>query len=121
MLAQLLGKHGMGARVVGYREVSREGIDGLDVDGVAMACVSYLDISGSPAHLRYLVQRLRRRLPPGAPILVGLWPSGDAAMTDRRIQAIVGATYFTSSLEQAVSSCVAAARGKDAEQRRAVA
>ncbi len=40
-----------------------------------MACISYLDISGSPAHLRYLMQRLRQRLPTGTPILVGLWPS----------------------------------------------
>ena len=110
MLAQLLGKHGMGARLVGYAEVSREGIETLDVTGAAMACVSYLDISGSPAHLRYLMQRLRQRLPSGTPILVGLWPSTDSALTDKAVQTSLGADYFTSSLGQSVTSCVEAAR-----------
>ena len=43
-----------------------------------MACVSYLD-AGSPAHMRYTVRRLRRKLP-NAQILLGCWmPDGDAA------------------------------------------
>lgn len=110
MLVQLLGKHGLGARLVGYGEVSRENVETLDVEGVAMACVSYLDITGSPAHLRYLMQRLRQRLPHGAPILVGLWPSQDATLTDKQVQQSIGATYFTSSLAATVTSCVGAAR-----------
>ena len=110
MLAQLVDKHGMGARLVGYEEVSRDRIDTLDVDGVAMACVSYLDISGSPAHLRYLMQRLRQRLPHGAPILVGLWPTQDATLKDKQVQRSIGADYFTSSLVDAVNACTEAAR-----------
>ena len=118
MLVQLVGKHGIGARLVGYDDISRERVATLDVEGAAMACVSYLDITGSPAHLRYLVQRLRQRLPPGAPILVGLWPAQDTALSDKQVQASIGADYFTSSLEQAVTSCVTAAtttgpRGQD--------
>ena len=109
MLAQLVGKHGLGTRLVKHDEVSRARVNELDVTGVAMACVSYLDIAGSPAHLRYLVQRLRARLPQGAPILVGLWPSQDTALSDARIQGAIGADYFTSSLEQAVNACVQAA------------
>jgi predicted PurR-regulated permease PerM len=110
MLVQLLGKHGMGGRLVGYGEVSRETIQDLDMTGVAMACVSYLDISGSPAHLRYLMQRLRQRLPTGAPILVGLWPAEDSTLTDRAIQQSIGADIFATSLAGTVSSCVEAAR-----------
>ncbi len=109
MLAQLVDKHGMGSRLVGYGEVSRERINDLDVEGAVMACISYLDITGSPAHLRYLVQRLRQRLPRGARILVGLWPSTDSALSDRGIQTTIGADYFVSSLEQAVASCTDAA------------
>jgi predicted PurR-regulated permease PerM len=63
MLAQLLRKHGLGARVAGYEAVSRERIRDLDLTGVAMVCISYLDISGNPAHLRYLLERLKRRAP----------------------------------------------------------
>ena len=109
MLVQLLGKHGLSGRLVGYEAVSRDNVERLDVEGVAMACVSYLDISGSPAHLRYLMQRLRQRLPHGAPILVGLWPSQDATLSDKQVQHSIGADYFTSSLADAVSSCAVAA------------
>ncbi len=71
-----------------------------------MACVSYLDISGSPAHLRYLMRRLRQKLPKGAPILVGLWPSEDSTIKDKAVQREIGADYFTSSLGAAVTACV---------------
>ncbi len=110
MLRQLLGKHGLHARLVEYGDVSREAIERLDVSGVAMACVSYLDISGSPAHLRYLMRRLRQKLPKGAPILVGLWPSEDSTLKDKAVQREIGADYFTSSLGEAVTACVGAAQ-----------
>lgn len=109
MLCQLLSKHGLGAHVVGHGEVSRDRISSLDVTGTAMACISYLDITGSPAHLRYLMRRLRDRLPRGAPILVGLWPSGDSALQDEKVRAAIGADYFTSSLTEAVTACAEAA------------
>src|SRR3954451_22366865 len=38
ILAQLLGKHGLGARVLSYHAASREGIGSLDPEGVAMVC-----------------------------------------------------------------------------------
>ena len=110
MLVQLLDKHGISGRLVGYEEVSRDKVEMLEVKAVAMACVSYLDISGSPAHLRYLMQRLRQRLPQGAPILVGLWPSQDKTLSDKQVQQTIGADYFTSSLAETVNSCVEAAR-----------
>ncbi len=114
ILAQLVGKHGLGSRLVGYAEVSREGIETLDVSGVAMACISYLDISGNPSHLRYLIQRLRQRLPHGTSILVGLWPMEDTALSDKEVQRSIGADYFTSSLAEAVTDCVEAARNASA-------
>jgi len=110
MLVQLLGKHGLGARLTPYEAASRDRIEMLDLAGVAMVCISYLDISGSPAHLRYLMQRLRRKLPKGTPILVGLWPSEEAALTDQAVQKEVGADYFSSSLRDAVDDCLKAAR-----------
>jgi hypothetical protein len=50
ILVQLLGKHSMGGRLVGYDEVSRNNIGTLETTGIAMVCISYLDISGNPAH-----------------------------------------------------------------------
>ena len=115
MLSQLIGKHGMGGRVVGYDEVSRDGIEDFDPAGASMACISYLDLSGGPAHLRYLVQRLRRRLPPGTPLLVGVWPAGDTALSDQQVQRSIGADYFAGSLGESVTLCVEVAR--KAEER----
>ena len=109
MLAQLLGKHGLGARTMPHEAASREAVGNLDVSGVAMVCISYLDISGSPSHLRYLMQRLKRRLP-GVPILVGLWPSEDEALSSDRVRAVIGADYYSTSLREAVNSCTEAAR-----------
>jgi len=108
MLAQLLQKHGLGAHLVPHEAVSRDRIATFDTAGAAMVCVSYLEISGSPAHLRYLLRRLRQRLPK-APILVGLWPAEEEVLTDQQVQAFLGADYYTTSLREAVKACLEAA------------
>ena len=108
MLAQLLVKHGLRARVVSYEAVSRTGISSLDVTDVAMVCVSYLEASGSPSMLRYLMRRLRTRVP-SAPMLVGLWQADQAALDDERLRAAIGADHYVTSLRDAVAACVAAA------------
>jgi hypothetical protein len=121
MLAQLLTKHGLGARVIPHEASSREQVRHLDPTGVAMVCISYLDISGSPAHLRYLLRRLRQRLP-GVPLLVGLWPEGEAVLTDAAQAKAVGADHYTASLRGAVTDClkVAASGVQDAGAAKAV-
>jgi hypothetical protein len=108
MLAQLLRKHRLGTQVVPHRAVSRSAIRGLDVSSVRMVCISYLEISGTPAHLRYLLRRLRQRLP-DAPILVGLWPADEAILKDEKLRAVVGADYHVASLREAVICCLQAA------------
>ncbi len=80
----------------------------MDVTGIAMVCISYLGITGTPSHLRYLMQRLHRRLP-GVPILVGLWPSEDDVLGSDRVRAVIGADYYSTSLREAVNACVEAA------------
>jgi predicted PurR-regulated permease PerM len=114
MLAQILHKHGVGAQVAPHEVVSRSAVMSLDVTGVKLVCISYLEISGSPAHLRYLLRRLRQRLPPGTPMLVGLWPSEDAILSDETMRKALGADYTVSSLRQAVIACleVAARNGE---------
>lgn len=71
MLAQLLYGQGLQARVTPAESVSTNNIVRLDANGVVMVCVSYLDTS-SPAHMRYIIRRLRRRLP-NAKILLCCW------------------------------------------------
>ncbi|WP_409564655.1 AI-2E family transporter [Methylobacterium sp. J-067] len=110
MLAQLLRKHGLGARVTSYQSASREGIRELDLSGVAMVCISYLDITGNPSHLRYLLERLKRKAP-GVPVLVGLWPTGEKVLTDAALGREVGADAYVSSLREAVDACLKVAAG----------
>jgi len=106
IFAQLLERQGIGARVVVHAAALRGAIGALDMGGVAMVCISYLDLSGSPSHLRYLLRRLRRRLPADVPVLVGLWPRGEAILTDERLRAAVGADYYATSLHDAVETCL---------------
>ena len=119
MLAELLGKHGLGARVAPYEAASRKAIGSLEVKNVKLVCISYLDISGSPSHLRYLMRRLRQKFP-DTPILVGLWPAGDGVLTDERTRSTVGADYYTTSLHEAVQACVDRAK-KDSARGRSTA
>jgi len=111
MLAQLLAKHQLGARMVPFAAVTRDHIGALAVSGVKMVCVSYLEISGSPAHLRYLLHRLRAKVP-NVPIMVGLWPSEELVLREERVRAIIGAEYYTSTLREAVEACLSASKGK---------
>jgi predicted PurR-regulated permease PerM len=105
ILVQLLGKHGLGARLASHDAASRNGIATLDIDGIAMVCISYLEISGNPAALHYLVRRLKHRMP-DVPVLVGLWPMEDAVLKDDRMRKVIGADHYTTSLREAVETCV---------------
>jgi hypothetical protein len=109
MLVQLLGKHGLGARSVLHNAFSRTGATPPDTGGVAMVCITYLDPSVSPTHLRYLLRRIRQAIP-DARILIGLVPSEEADITTLRMRAAVAADCYCSSLRQAVMACVDAAR-----------
>jgi hypothetical protein len=71
LLAQLLHKHGIGARVVPSDAVSVPNLFSLEVTGVQMAFLCYLE-PGSFSNPRYLVRRLRRKLP-RATIVAGFW------------------------------------------------
>ena len=109
MLAQLLGKHGLRASTISHDTVSRERIAELDATGAAMLCLIYLELAGSPAHLRFLLRRLRQRFA-DQPILVGIWAPEDEFLRDERLRSVVGADYYVSSLHGAVEACLEAAR-----------
>ncbi len=98
ILAQLLGKHDLGARIASFADVSRERIGLLDVSGVLAVAVVYAEVDGVPAHLRTLLRRLHDRLP-GVPVVVGLWQPA-AGSTERPDADGVAAT-----LRQAVIQC----------------
>ncbi|WP_294392202.1 AI-2E family transporter [uncultured Sphingomonas sp.] len=114
MLAQLLTARGLAVRTIGNAATSREAIGALDLDGVAVIVISYLELTGSPAQLRYLIKRLRTRAP-SARVVVGLWPQGEAALSDAAIQRAIGSDRYVGSLAAAMSAIVE----EDVSDRRA--
>jgi hypothetical protein len=119
MLAQLLGKHGLKARIVPHEAVSRTRIAALEIEGVAMMCVSFISVGGGTARLRYLLRRLRERQP-AARLLLGLWPAQEGELVDGDLRRSVGADFYVTSLREAVQACLAEARQAPRPQMRLV-
>ena len=71
LLVDMLGKYGVGARVVSSDETSATNIRELDCHGVQLVCVSYLE-PGTFKNARYQVRRLRARLA-GVPVMAIFW------------------------------------------------
>jgi hypothetical protein len=105
MIGQLLRKHGFDTRIATHDETSRAQIATLDIGSVALICVSCLEILGQPPYLRYLVRRLRHRLP-GVPIVVGLWPAEDPVLVDEDLRQMMGADGYAGSLRDMVIQSV---------------
>ena len=108
MLAQLLERRGITTRVVPSDAVTVAKLSRLDVTGVQIACLSYLE-PGSFANPRYLVRRLRRRLPK-AVIIDGFWTLTAQVVEERSALTTTGADIVVTSLRQAVEQVVKAAR-----------
>jgi hypothetical protein len=70
-----------------------------------MVCLSYLDVS-SPAHMRYAIRRMRRRLPQ-AQIVLGCWMAEVNAET---LRDTAKADLVATTLRDAVKLCLEAAR-----------
>jgi predicted PurR-regulated permease PerM len=108
MFSQLCRAHGVGSRVEGPEALSTANIFRLDTSGVALVCLSYIGIT-SPAHLRYAVRRLRRKLP-HASIMVGCWAEGVVNIDELRETA--KADLFATSLREAAQIVVSMAQGQ---------
>jgi predicted PurR-regulated permease PerM len=108
MLAQLLTKHGLRARVESAASLSVQAVARIDDAGVAMVCLSYLD-AGSPAHMRYAVRRLRRKIPQ-ARILLGCWGEGMDAAAAAALREAARADLVATSLREAMALCLETAR-----------
>jgi predicted PurR-regulated permease PerM len=104
MLAQLLEKHGLGARVEGADAVAISNIFRLDTAGIGMVCLSYLD-AGSPARMRYAIRRMRRKLPE-AQVLLGCWM---ADIDKATLREMTKADDIATTLREAVRLCLEAA------------
>ena len=109
MLAQLLDKRGLPARVQPFTDVASARSFKIDAPDAPLVCLSYFGSTGNPAHVRYLIRRLRRVMP-NARFLAGFWLlAGDDARAEEWRTA-VGADLVATSLSQALEVCVTEAK-----------
>jgi predicted PurR-regulated permease PerM len=106
MLAQLSTAHGLAARVEGAEALSTTNVFRLETTGVAIVCLVYLDSSG-PAHMRYSVRRLRRKLPK-AIIILGCWVKDIDPTALEVLRDNAKADLAAASLGEAVKRCIEA-------------
>jgi predicted PurR-regulated permease PerM len=104
ILLQLLGKHGFAARALPHESVSRASIDSLDAGDAGIVCILYLQIEGIPSHLRYLVKRIRARLP-DVSVVVGLWTPDETRQWSVDLQNAMGAECYATSLQEMLAGC----------------
>jgi hypothetical protein len=106
MLGQLSTAHGLPGRVEAAEMLSSTNIFRLETTGVAIVCLVYLDASG-PAHIRYTVRRLRRKLPKAVIVLVCPAPETDRAAL-QQLGDGAKADLVAASLGEAVQLCIEA-------------
>jgi predicted PurR-regulated permease PerM len=110
MLAQLCSAHGLTARVEGPAALATANVFRLDTAATALVCLSYLD-ANSPAHMRFAVRRVRRKLPQ-ARVMVGAWSLHEERAA--QMAEVSNADLFATSLRQAIQMCVMKAKASDA-------
>jgi predicted PurR-regulated permease PerM len=106
MLGQLSTSHGMAARVEAAEVLSSANVFRLETTGVAIVCLVYMDASG-PAHMRYSVRRLRRKLPK-AIIVLGCWMKDMDPEALEKLRDSAKADLAAASLGEALKLCIEA-------------
>ena len=115
MLAGLLNKHGLNARVATSETVSAGNIISLEAAKAKLVCLSFLGIGSASAQVRYLVRRLRRILPSGSIILVGCWADDPTGAPVKALKETAEADAYATSLHEAAEVAVGVARSPGLE------
>jgi hypothetical protein len=104
MLAQVLAKHGVTAWVQPFTVVSAKGFK-VDTTNARLVCLSYFGTASKPAHVRYLIRRLKR-LMPHAKLVAGFWMLGEDREKVEEWTQAVGADFGATSLAEATAMVV---------------
>jgi predicted PurR-regulated permease PerM len=105
ILAQVLEKHGFGVRFEKHQVVSPGNVFHLGGEGVALVCVSYIDVGDAALRARAAIKRVQRQSPNVA-VLAGLWgPNKDES---EAIRTALKANYYANSFSDAASLCIKA-------------
>jgi predicted PurR-regulated permease PerM len=110
ILAQLAERRGIGARSMSWvaAGASSGDLSRISVDGIRMVCLIYLN-ENSIAHARYLIRRLRRRMP-ATPVLVAFLSMSVDPAAQSSLRAATGADFVAISLKDILDQISAAWR-----------
>ena len=111
MLAQLVRKHGLSARVQPFTDVSSAKGFKIDAQDARIVCLSYFGASSSPVHVRFLIRRLRRVMP-STKFVACFWMLQADQSKLEEWRKIVGADLMASSLIDAARICLAEATSR---------
>jgi hypothetical protein len=112
LLAEILKRRGLGATAPATEATSAGHIASLAGTEAKLVCLCYLGLGAGPAHIRYLVRRLRRILPEGTAILVAYFPDGVGAGSVKEMLAAAEADSYAASLREAADIATATAKGE---------
>jgi hypothetical protein len=115
MLAQLLKRNGIEASTSLHEAASRRKVGSLELKHIAAVCVLYLEISGAPANVRFLISRLKQRNP-DTKIVLGLLQQ--EAMGSPEDLAPMGADEYVSSLQGALEAATKIIQSPSKRERR---
>jgi predicted PurR-regulated permease PerM len=115
MLAQLLDKHGLQAKVHPFEDVASARAFKIDATDAPLVCLSYFGAVSNPAHVRFLIRRLKRIMPK-TKFLACYWMLGTDPEKSEDWKTAVGAHFVATSLKEAVAICVQQATGRQAQK-----
>ncbi|ALN74467.1 hypothetical protein M673_17190 [Aureimonas sp. AU20] len=103
MLAQVLERHGLGARHIALSELREKPPTAKDAEGVALVVLSFIEPL-STVHLRQAVRAVHR-VAPKARIMIGIWRQRDPAML-QELQRRVHADALVTTLNKALAAAL---------------
>jgi predicted PurR-regulated permease PerM len=101
LLSQLFRQRGVEATNGLHEAASRRKVGSLELKNIAAVSVLYLELSGTPAHVRFLIRRLKERNSQ-TKLILGLLQKDSTATPEQTAK--LGADEYVSSLERAVSA-----------------
>ena len=108
MLAQLLENAGIRVRLETDAEISPQKVIQLATAGVRVVCLSYLYLGHGPAHVRYSIRRVRRRIP-SAMIVACLFGYDERSVPKLEV---TGANEYAMTLADVVTLCSKAVKSE---------
>jgi hypothetical protein len=106
MLAQVLTKRGASAVSLPFERAGFETLLTAERRAAKIVCLSYFGVASKPAHVRYVIRRLRR-LMPKARFLACFWMLREDRTKLEEWKSSVNAEFAASSIEEAATICSA--------------